>query len=74
MTILPTGFLCGQPFYAGTCPVSPHFPIAAYVTFIGTARVAALTLTPQIGLTLPRLSFFATVLAFQVPPNGWTGP
>jgi len=74
MTILPAGFLCGHPFYAGTCPLSSDFPIAAYVTFIGTAKVAALTLTPQIGATVPHLSFFATVVAFEVPPTGWTGP
>lgn len=75
MTILGSGFICGQPFFDGLCPVFAGFPTGAYVTFIGTANVAALLLSPQISLALqPNTSFSASVVAFQVPPAGWGTP
>jgi prophage tail gpP-like protein len=37
----------------------------AYVTFFGTAKVAALTFSSE-----PDGSLVATVVAFQVPPSG----
>ena len=73
MTILPTGFGC-PPFFV-SCPSAVRAGPAAYVTFTGTAKVAALTLNPQPSSGLvPNESFTADVVAFQVPPAGWTAP
>ncbi len=73
MTILPTGFGC-PPFFV-SCPTAVTAGPAAYVTFTGTAKVAALNLNPQPSSgPVPNVSFTADVEAFQVPPAGWTAP
>ena len=73
MTILPGGFGC--PPFMEMCPSVVIEQPAAYVTFTGTAQVAAVTLTPELSLALhPTTSFSATVVAFEVPPAGWTAP
>jgi hypothetical protein len=65
-------FGCGGPFATGVraCPaeLAPSGG-AAYVTFIGTQKVAAVTLT---AVDDPPLT--ATVWVFEVPPAGWTMP
>ena len=73
MTIMPGGFGC--PPFMQMCPSVVIGQPAAYVTFTGTAQVAAVTLTPELSIALhPTTSFTATVVAFQVPPPGWTAP
>lgn len=65
-------FLCGGPFATGprSCPAMPMpYGGAAYVTFVGTPKVAAVTFTDPDD---PPLT--ATVLVFEVPPAGWTMP
>ena len=65
-------FRCGGPFATGarSCPamLAPNGG-AAYVDFVGTSKVAAVTFTvPDVpGLT-------ATVWVFEVPPAGWSMP
>ncbi len=73
MTVLPSGFGC--PPFMQMCPSVVIGQPAAYVTFTGTAQVAAVALTPQPSSGLvPNVSFTATVVAFQVPPPSWTAP
>ena len=73
MTILPGGFGC--PPFMEMCPAVVIGQPAAYVTFTGTAQVAAVTLTPELSIAShPTTSFTAVVVAFEVPPAGWTAP
>ena len=64
-------FRCGGPFATGdrSCPavLSPSGG-AAYVAFVGTPKVAAVTFTA--GDDPPT----ATVWVFEVPPAGWSMP
>jgi hypothetical protein len=71
--IRPFGFGCGGPFPSGiySCPLvragqGPAGPPTAYVGFVGTLKVAALTIIPVDGSSLR-----AKVIAFEVPPAGW---
>jgi hypothetical protein len=66
-------FHCGGPFPTTgvrSCP-PPLVPTggAAYVTFVGTSKVAALTFTSVDDPPLP-----TTVVAFKVPPASWSMP
>jgi len=73
LTILPGGFGC--PPFMEMCPSVVIGQVAAYVTFTGTAKVAALTLNAQISLAVPPPTVFtATVVALQVPPPNWIVP
>ena len=69
VTIGPFRFSCGGPFGMAPlgCPFLPPLPQAAYVTFFGTDKVAAVTLSTE---SEGRLG--ATVVAFEVPPPGWS--
>ena len=66
-------FTCGGPFPSGdfACPamIVPMVP-AAYVTFVGTAKVAAMIFGSQFGPP----GIIASVISFQVPPPGWSIP
>jgi hypothetical protein len=69
-------FRCGGPFPTGvrSCPamLAPTGG-AAYVTFVGTPKVAAVIFTvapPQ----PPDPPLPTTVVAFEVPPAGWSMP
>jgi hypothetical protein len=65
--ILATGLPCGVPWPLGS-PVCPLEPVqAAYVTFAGTSRVAALTIT-----LLHSGTVAATLTEFLVPPAWWS--
>lgn len=63
--IHPGGFPCGEPFEdrqpAETCPGTTG-TVVAYVHFVGTAQVAALT------LSMGADGYTAAVVAFQEPP------
>jgi hypothetical protein len=71
VTILLGGFFCGLPFTPDgiSCP-RPNSGPAAYVTFVGTDRVAALLIDTQQGGAV----VVATMVAFGVPPAGWSMP
>lgn len=71
MTILPEGFTCGLPFSEGFlgCP-GPNSGPAAYVSFVGTDKVAAVVIGTERGGPV----IAATVEAFQGPPGGWSMP
>jgi hypothetical protein len=65
-------FRCGGPFPTGvrSCPAMLAPPGGtAYVTFVGTPKVAAVTFTAADD---PPLT--ATVWLFAVPPAGWSMP
>jgi hypothetical protein len=76
ITVLPYDFPCPLPFISGTvfCPALAAGPPlkslnGVYVTFVGSDRVAALTITqPSNG------PMVAQLIAFQVPPAGWSVP
>jgi hypothetical protein len=69
IVIQPYGFPCGTPFPAGgadpTCPVTLGIS-TAYVTFVGTDKVAALTLAS----TPSGAAVEAVIVAFEVPVGG----
>jgi hypothetical protein len=72
INILSGGFPCGVPFpalpYAApapACPPDPEHGPTAYVSFVGTEKVAALTFAYHADASL-----VANVVAFQVPPSG----
>jgi hypothetical protein len=71
VAITDMGFPCGVPFpqvpgsAAPACPVDPEGGPTAYVTFVGTAKEAALTIIARTDGSL-----LAYVAAFQVPPSG----
>lgn len=73
VTIGRFDFNCGGPFATGvrSCPaaVEPSLP-AAYVSFAGTAKVAAVEIGTQRGGSVTA----ATVILAEVPPAGWTMP
>ena len=69
IAIAPTIFPCGMPWPSGDMACPPVFELAAFVTFGGTKNVAALTIA-----LLPNGSVVATVVAFEVPPTGWSMP
>ncbi len=64
---------CGVPFVTGprACPaVIPHpGTLHGFVEFVGTDKVAAVTVAPSTGRGLT-----ATVVAFEVPPRGVLTP
>jgi hypothetical protein len=72
VTIGPFGFNCGGPFPSGTyaCPLAAGPLPTAYVTFVGTDKVAALEIGTQRGG--PEIA--ASIVAFEVPPTGWSMP
>jgi hypothetical protein len=72
VTIQPFGFMCGGPFPSGvySCPLAADSLPTAYVTFVGTDKVAALEIGTQRGGSATA----ASVVAFQVPPTGWSMP
>jgi hypothetical protein len=65
------GFPCGVPFpqipgsAAPACPADPEGGPTAYVSFVGTANMAALTIRARTDGSL-----LAYVVAFQAPPSG----
>jgi hypothetical protein len=61
-------FSCDGPFGMDpiSCPPVPFPPPGAYVQFVGTDKVAALTFGTKAGPVT------ATVVAFEVPPSGWS--
>ena len=71
VAITYSGFPCGGPFpqppslTVPGCPALPGSGPTAYVTFVGTAKEAALTITYRTDGSL-----VAYVVAFQVPPWG----
>jgi hypothetical protein len=50
------------------CPIAAIGTVA-YVAFVGTDEMAALTIA-----LLPNGPVVATVVAFEVPPSGWSMP
>jgi hypothetical protein len=70
ITVAWGGFPCGQPFGSGmmACPIAAIGTVA-YAAFVGTDEVAALTIA-----LLPNGPVVATVVAFEVPPSGWSIP
>jgi len=65
--VVPQGFTCGVPFLSG--PVAcfqGNGGTAAYATFMGTDKVAALTLA-----LAPSGPVVATLVTFAAPPAGW---
>ena len=69
IAIAPTIFPCGVPWPSGDVACPPEFELAAFVTFGGTKNVAALTI-----VLLANGPVVATVVAFEVPPSGWSMP
>ena len=74
MTLRTFDFGCGGPFAMGVyaCPMIPGpttIPGSAYVTFVGTDKIAAVTYQ---AVDDPPL--IAKVIAFEVPPVGWVMP
>ncbi len=69
--ISPYGFPCGTPFWGNPpASIAPGCPVAldgptAYVTFLGTDKVAALLFTSK-----PDGSIVASVVGFRVPSSG----
>ena len=70
VTIRPYGFTCGDPFGSGkmACLYITRGPVA-YVRFVGTNKVAALTIALDASGQM-----VASVVAFEVPPAGWSMP
>jgi hypothetical protein len=70
VTIRPYGFTCGDPFGSGkmACVYITRGPVA-YVRFVGTNKVAALTIALDASGQM-----VASVVAFEVPPAGWSMP
>lgn len=66
--IHPGGFPCGEPFEdhqpPETCSLTPG-TVVAYVLFVGTGKVAAVTLERGAG------GYTGTVVAFQEPPSSF---
>jgi hypothetical protein len=60
---------CGMPWPSADSACGPVFENTAFVTFAGTGKVAALRITFQ--TNGPAV---ATLIAFQVPPAGWSLP
>lgn len=75
MTIRTFDFGCGGPFVVGvySCPMIPAGPTtipgSAYVTFVGTDKIAAVSFH---AVDDPPL--IAKLVAFEVPPAGWVMP
>lgn len=69
IAISPTILPCGMPWPSGDVICPPDFELVAYVTFVGTGKVAALTIA-----LVPNGPVVARVIAFQVPPTGWSMP
>jgi hypothetical protein len=75
VTVRTVDFSCGGPFATGIyfCPMilaGPGLtPGSAYVTFAGTDRVAVLSFR---GADAPPI--VPTIVAFEVPPDGWVMP
>ena len=69
IVIAPTTFPCGVPWPSGYAACPPFLELAAFVTFAGTDQVAALTIA-----TASDRPPIATLVAFQVPPAGWSMP
>lgn len=70
--IRPYGWPCGTPFFSVPpgelppgCPAATDGGPTAYVSFVGTDKVAALTFSLQ-----QDKSLVAHIIAFQVPPSG----
>lgn len=71
VTIGLFGLSCGEPFPSRTasCPLATDPLPTAYVTFVGTDRVAAVEIGTVIGgRGVDRL------VAFEIPPAGWSLP
>lgn len=76
ITVLPDDFPCRLPFTssAARCPLMPASPPppslnGVYVTFVGTDKVAALTITRASNGPM-----VAHLVEFEVPPAGWSVP
>jgi len=69
IAIAPTVFPCGVPWPAGDPACPPFFELAAFVSFVGTSEVAALTIA-----LVPNGPVVAKRVALQVPPAGWSMP
>jgi hypothetical protein len=76
ITVLPDDFPCRLPFTssAARCPALPDVPPppslnGVYVTFVGTDKVAALTITRASNGPM-----VAQLVDFEVPPAGWAVP
>lgn len=70
--IEPFGFQCAGPFPSGpqmACPSIPNTGLTADVTFAGTPEVAALNLALD-----PDGQMVATIVAYAIPPAGWSLP
>ena len=71
ITIEATGFPCNLPFTEGynmACFASSIGPVA-YVSFVGTDHVAALTIALVVNGPV-----VAKIVTFEVPPSGWSMP
>jgi len=71
VTIGILGLSCGAPFPSGTavCPLATDPLPIAYVAFVGTDKIAAVEIgTVTGGPGIDRL------VAFEVPPAGWSIP
>jgi hypothetical protein len=71
ITVLPYDFPCHQPFSSSArgCSFPADGPNGAYVTFVGTDEIAALTIT-----RLASGPMMANLVDFRVPPAGWSVP
>jgi hypothetical protein len=68
----PFDFNCGGPFAIGvrSCPAYAATLPSAYVSFVGTDKVAAVQIGTQRGGSVTT----ATVILAEVPPAGWSMP
>ena len=69
IAIAATSLPCGVPWPSGYVVCPPDFENTAFVEFIGTHKVAVLTITFE-----PNGPAVAKLIAFEVPPSGWTMP
>ena len=69
ITISPLGIPCNDPFQVHTIDCGWYGAAVAYVAFAGTDDVAALDFPSPTGQAEP-----ARLIAFEVPPAGWTIP
>lgn len=69
IAISPLGIPCLDPFRVHTVGCGWYGGAVAYVTFADTAEVAALDFVSPAGRPV-----VARLIAFQVPPAGWTIP
>ena len=69
IAISPLGIPCHDPFRVHTVGCGWYGAAVAYVTFAGSSDVAALDFPSPTGQPVT-----ARLIAFEVPPAGWTIP